>query len=104
MGQKQAYLAIDLGAESGRIVKGILADDKLRLEEVNRFPNGMVPIGGHYHWNLIRLYETMIEAFKICAQSFPMETFIPQQSDQWDQHYERFMGLKAVYTELGRQK
>jgi rhamnulokinase len=68
MGQQHSYLAIDLGAESGRVVKGVLADGKLHLEEINRFPNGMVPIGGHYHWNLIRLYESMIEAFKICAQ------------------------------------
>ena len=69
MGQSHAYIAIDLGAESGRVVKGILADGKLHLEEINRFPNGMVPIGGHYHWNLIRLYEAMVEAFKKCAGS-----------------------------------
>ena len=69
MGQVHAYAAIDLGAESGRVVKGILADGKLRLEEVNRFANGLVPINGHDHWNLVRLYEAMIEAFKTCARS-----------------------------------
>ncbi len=69
MGQKHAYAAIDLGAESGRVVKGILEDGKLTLEEINRFKNGLVPIGGRVHWNLIGLYESMIEAFKMCAKS-----------------------------------
>ena len=49
MGQKHAYAAIDLGAESGRVVKGILADGKLRLEEINRLNNGLVSINGHDH-------------------------------------------------------
>lgn len=75
MAQTHAYAAIDLGAESGRVVKGVLADGKLHLEEINRFKNGLVPINGHDHWNLIRLYEAMIEAFKICAQSdVPIES------------------------------
>jgi rhamnulokinase len=69
LGQIHSYAAIDLGAESGRVVKGILADGKLHLDEVNRFRNGLVPIDGHEHWNLIRLYEAVIDAFKICAQS-----------------------------------
>lgn len=31
------YLAIDLGAESGRVIVGILENDRLRLEEAHRF-------------------------------------------------------------------
>jgi hypothetical protein len=46
MGQAHAYAAIDLGAESGRVVKGILQDGTLHLEEINRFKNSLVPIGG----------------------------------------------------------
>jgi rhamnulokinase len=103
MGQKHAYLAIDLGAESGRVVKGILADDELHLEEINRFSNGMVPIGGHYHWNLIRLYEAMIEAFKICAQSdIPIESI---GVDSWGVDFallagdESLLGLPVAYRD-----
>ncbi len=103
MGQNHAYAAIDLGAESGRVVKGILADGKLHLEEINRFPNGMVPIGGHYHWNLIRLYEAMIEAFKICAKSdVPIESI---GVDSWGVDFallaedESLMGLPVAYRD-----
>ena len=75
MGQKHAYAGIDLGAESGRVVKGILADGKLHLEEINRFKTGLVPINGHDHWNLTRLYESMLEAFGVCAKSdVPIES------------------------------
>lgn len=103
VGQKHAYLAIDLGAESGRAVKGIISDGKLNLEQINRFPNGMVPIGGHYHWNLIRLYEAMIEAFKKCAVSdVPIESI---GVDSWGVDFvllagdESMMGLPVAYRD-----
>lgn len=103
MGQRHAYAAIDLGAESGRVVKGVLANGKLRLEEINRFPNGMVPIGGHFHWNLLRLYEAMIEAFKTCAQSdIPIESI---GVDSWGVDFallaedESLMGLPVAYRD-----
>lgn len=71
MKQSRAYLAVDLGAESGRVIKGVLEDGILRLEPIARFPNGMVPIHGHFHWNFIRLYEEMLQAFKQCSRSDP---------------------------------
>ncbi len=37
---KKVYLAVDLGAESGRAMAGIWNGKKLQLEEINRFPNG----------------------------------------------------------------
>ena len=103
MGQSHAYAAIDLGAESGRVVKGILKDGRLHLEEINRFKNGLVPINGHDHWNLIRLYESMIEAFKICAQSdVPIESI---GVDSWGVDFtllaadESLMGLPVAYRD-----
>lgn len=103
MGQKHAYAAVDLGAESGRVVKGILADGRLHLEEINRFKNGLVPISGHDHWNLIRLYEAMIDAFKICAQSdVPIESI---GVDSWGVDFallaedESLMGLPVGYRD-----
>lgn len=103
MGQSHAYAAIDLGAESGRVVKGILADGKIQLEEINRFPNGMVPIGSHFHWNLIRLYEAMIEAFRMCAKSdVPIESI---GVDSWGVDFallagdESLMGLPVAYRD-----
>jgi rhamnulokinase len=51
------YVAVDLGAESGRVMIGNLADGKLVLEEVHRFPNGPMRLHGTLRWDLLRVWE-----------------------------------------------
>jgi rhamnulokinase len=50
------YLALDLGAESGRAVLGHLQSGILSSEEVHRFPNQPVAYGGSLHWDAARLW------------------------------------------------
>lgn len=50
------YLAVDLGAESGRTIVGSLAQDKLTLSETHRFPNGPVRLNDGLHWDVLRLW------------------------------------------------
>jgi rhamnulokinase len=50
------YLAIDLGAESGRTMVGTLADDHLSLTETHRFGNGPVRLPDGLHWDVLRLW------------------------------------------------
>ncbi|NCO43358.1 MAG: rhamnulokinase [Armatimonadetes bacterium CG_4_10_14_3_um_filter_66_18] len=50
------YLAIDLGAESGRGLMGTLEGGRLSLEEVHRFANGPVDVLGSLHWNVLGMY------------------------------------------------
>jgi len=50
---EKAYLAIDMGASSGRHVLGLFDGAKLRLEEVYRFENGPVEVGGRLYWDLL---------------------------------------------------
>ncbi|MEN8128109.1 MAG: rhamnulokinase family protein [Planctomycetota bacterium] len=45
------YIAVDLGAESGRVMLGAVSDDKVVLEEVHRFGNGPIEIDGALHWD-----------------------------------------------------
>ena len=48
-----AYLAIDLGASSGRVVLGTLEGDVMRmLEELHRFLTPLVEDGGHLYWDI----------------------------------------------------
>ena len=49
-------LALDLGAESGRAILGELDGERLTLEEVRRFPNGGIEVGGRLHWDVLRLW------------------------------------------------
>ncbi|MEG2669916.1 MAG: hypothetical protein RR957_05570 [Oscillospiraceae bacterium] len=41
------YLAVDIGASSGRHILGSMQDGKLVLEEVHRFKNGLTEKNGH---------------------------------------------------------
>jgi rhamnulokinase len=50
------YLALDLGAESGRAIIGALEGDKLSLNEVHRFGNGPVRLPDGMHWDVLRLW------------------------------------------------
>jgi rhamnulokinase len=62
----QHFLAFDLGAESGRTILGTLTGDKLSLEELTRFPNGLISIHGHDHWDLYRLFGEMKKGLRTC--------------------------------------
>ena len=50
------YAAIDLGAESGRVVVGAFDGRRLTLDEVHRFPNIPVTLGKTLHWDVLRLW------------------------------------------------
>ena len=51
------YVAIDLGAGSGRVILGKLGDDGLELEVLHRFANGPRPKDGHQRWNARSLFD-----------------------------------------------
>lgn len=53
---EQKYAAIDLGAESGRVVVGFFDGERLRLEESHRFPNVAVRVLDTLHWDVLRLW------------------------------------------------
>jgi rhamnulokinase len=50
------YLAVDLGAESGRAIVGTLDGGKLTLTETHRFTNGPVRLPDGLHWDILRLW------------------------------------------------
>ncbi|MFQ5858088.1 MAG: rhamnulokinase family protein [Anaerolineae bacterium] len=50
------FLALDLGAESGRVVIGRFDGQRLTLEEVHRFANGPVRVHDTLHWDVLRLF------------------------------------------------
>lgn len=56
MPEARNYLAIDLGAESGRTMLGTLDNGKLILTETHRFPNGPVRLLDGMHWDVLRLW------------------------------------------------
>ena len=61
------FLALDLGAESGRGVLGKFDGEKLRLSDAHRFSNGPVPVLGSMYWDALRLFREMTEAVSRAA-------------------------------------
>lgn len=53
----KSFLAFDIGATSGRSILGTLVDGRLQMKELTRFPNQMLQIGDHFHWNIYSLFE-----------------------------------------------
>ncbi|MBL7186365.1 MAG: rhamnulokinase [Phycisphaerae bacterium] len=51
MEQLEKYIAVDLGAESGRVMLGLVSADKLVLEEIHRFGNGPIEENGTLRWD-----------------------------------------------------
>lgn len=66
MEKAKKYLAIDLGASSGRGIIGQLDGNGLTLREVHRFHNGPVDIGGELYWDILALYRSIAESIEKC--------------------------------------
>ncbi len=54
---KQKYIAIDLGAESGRLMLGTLENNKISLKEYHRFPTKGTYMFDSFRWNVLRFWE-----------------------------------------------
>lgn len=62
------YLAIDIGASSGRHMLAGIKDGKMQLEEVYRFPNGMDNKNGTLCWDVERLFTEIKNGLKKCKE------------------------------------
>lgn len=51
------FLAVDLGASSGRVMLGRWDGRRFALKELHRFPNGGIAVHGHLHWDILRLWQ-----------------------------------------------
>lgn len=63
---KKYFLAIDIGASSGRHILGSIDNGKLVLEEIYRFKNGATIIDGSYYWDWKSLFANILEGLKVC--------------------------------------
>jgi rhamnulokinase len=58
------FLALDLGAESGRAVVGTLHDGCLSLEEISRFPNEPVAVRNNLYWDVLALHNNILKGLR----------------------------------------
>ena len=70
MSDKHNYLAVDLGAESGRAIVGTLADGKLALTETHRFVNTPIMLPDGLHWDVQRLWSELKSGISTTLSKF----------------------------------
>lgn len=66
----KVYLAVDIGASSGRVMAGKFDGERLAVEEVYRFENGPVPIAGQMHWDVLSQWSEIQEGLRSAAARF----------------------------------
>ena len=89
------YLAVDIGASSGRHIVGWVENGKIETEELYRFYNGMDEQDGHLVWDTVRLFNEIKAGLKIAFEKYPV---IESMSiDTWGVDYVLLKGDKEVY-------
>ncbi len=100
----KAYLAIDLGAESGRAIVGTFDGGRLSLREAHRFPNTGVRRGGGIHWDMPALFDEVRRGISAAASLFG-DNLVSVGVDTWGMDYGlldeegELMGLPYQYRD-----
>ena len=88
------YLAIDIGASSGRHIVGWQENGQLQTREVYRFPNGAVRQNGHLTWDIAALEQHVREGIAHARAAFP--DIVSLSIDTWGVDYVLLRGDEPV--------
>lgn len=126
----QTYLAIDIGASSGRHILSWVEDGRIRLEEIYRFENGLVSQNGHLCWDVQKLWNSILTGMKVLGErgnipvSLGIDTWAvdyvlldekghvlgdtmgyrDKRTEGMDKRLERTMSFRELYTHTGVAK
>jgi sugar (pentulose or hexulose) kinase len=101
----QVYLAVDLGAGSGRVVAGLYDGRSLQIEDVHRFPNTSVHLPTGWHWNLPQLFADIKAGLAAAAKKYGADRLVSLAVDTWGVDYGlidargRLLGLPWMYRD-----
>ncbi|MGP8173302.1 MAG: rhamnulokinase [Terracidiphilus sp.] len=104
MSASVSFLAVDLGASSGRLMNCRWNGDRFSLEEIHRFPNGGVRLGPDLHWDVLRIWaeiQTGLKKFSALHHDLPAGIGV----DAWGVDYcllddrDRLMGNPYHYRD-----
>ena len=70
------FLAVDIGASSGRHILGHLENGRMILEEIYRFPNGMVKKDGRLVWEIDQIVEHVKTGMRLCKEQDKTPSFM----------------------------
>lgn len=85
MTEVKKLLAVDLGASSGRVILGTFDGSSIQTEEIHRFANRPVQLGGHLYWNVLSLFQEIKEGIKRACRDYGQP--ISLSVDTWGVDY-----------------
>ena len=89
------FLAIDIGASSGRHIVGWQENGEIKTNEVYRFPNGVQEENGHLTWDVCKLFANVVDGILKAFKQYPqMESL---SIDTWGVDYVLLKGDEEVY-------
>jgi rhamnulokinase len=80
--KEKVYLAIDIGAESGRVIAGVWNDKTLCLEDVHRFANGATHINDTMRWDILRLWSEIQTGLALAGKKYGKK-IVSVGADTW---------------------
>ena len=90
----EIYLAIDIGASSGRHIAGWLENGELKTEEIYRFPNGVTELDGHLTWDIDALLGHVKQGVALAKEKYPKIKSL--SVDTWGVDYVLLRGDEEV--------
>ena len=88
--KEKYYIAVDLGATSGRIILSAVADGKINMETIHRFPSPLISENGKYFWDINDIFANIIKGLtSIAGRRLSIESI---GIDTWGVD---FVGVKA---------
>ena len=89
------YLAVDIGASSGRHIVGWRENGAVRTDEIYRFPNGVRVENGHLTWDVQVLFDHVVTGIREAFRQYPgLESL---SIDTWGVDYVLLKGDEEVY-------
>lgn len=88
------YLAIDIGASSGRHIVGWEENGALQTKEVYRFPNGVVEEDGHLTWDVRKLFSNIVAGIREVFAIYPQIESL--SIDTWGVDYVLLNGDREI--------
>ncbi|PWM72772.1 MAG: rhamnulokinase [Bacillota bacterium] len=89
------YLAIDLGASSGRHIAGWKENGEIKTEEIYRFANGAEEKDGRLTWNVVSLFNHIKAGLKVAFEKFGAIESVAV--DTWGVDYVLMDGDKEIF-------
>ena len=83
---RKVYLAIDIGASSGRVIAGLYDGKRLTLEELHRFPNAPLEVNGTFRWEIERLFTDIKEGIRRGCERYG-DAVVSAGVDTWGVDY-----------------